>query len=125
MATKTAIDKLESSVTKILAEYGDEVQTNLDEITARVGKAGVSAMRQESKQKFGGTGAYAKGWQSQVVESRLGNSVVIYNRTPGLPHLLEYGHAKRNGGRVAGRAHIAPVEEQIIDSFEKEVTAKL
>ena len=125
MATKTAIDKLDTAIEKILAEYEGEVTENMGEIVQRIGKAGVSALRQESKEKFNGTGKYAKGWKSETLTSRLGTTVIIYNSMPGLPHLLENGHAKRGGGRVAGVPHISTVEEKLIDDFEKEVTEKL
>ncbi|HGA3942519.1 TPA: HK97 gp10 family phage protein, partial [Streptococcus agalactiae] len=49
----------------------------------------------------------------------------IHNRTPGLTHLLEDGHAKQNGGRVEGRKHIAPVEKKAIQSFEDKLRQKL
>lgn len=32
----------------------------------------------------------------------------VYSDMPGLPHLLEKGHASIGGGRVAGRVHIKP-----------------
>ena len=42
-----------------------------------------------------------------------------------LAHLLEYGHAKRNGGRVEGKAHIAPAEEKGIRQLEEEIERSL
>ena len=122
---KTSIDKLGASIEKILAEYGDELQENIDEITVKVGKAGVTALRNQSKQNFGGTGTYAKGWRSEVDRTRLGTTVTLYNQTPGLPHLLEHGHAKRTGGRVEGKPHIAPVESKLIKQSETEVLNNL
>ena len=52
--------------------------------------------------------------------------VVIHNKDlPGLPHLLEFGHAKKNGGRVAGRIHISKIEREVADKFEKGIRARI
>ena len=125
MSRLTSTDRLQAEVSAILEEYGDEVAENLDEITKEVGKKGAKALRSSSKGSFGGSGKYARGWTYEVEEGRLSTTVTLYNRTPGLPHLLENGHAKRGGGRVAGRSHIAPVEAELIESYEKEVASRL
>lgn len=122
MAKKIPIDRLLAEINKILTEYGEDVQENVDEAAAKVTKAGVKAVRGNASSTFGGSGIYAKGWTSKFEKGRLSSQGIIYNGTvPGLPHLLEHGHANRNGGRTAGRAHIAPVEQKLIEDFEKAV----
>ncbi len=52
--------------------------------------------------------------------------VVVHSRNRyQLAHLLEFGHAKRGGGRVPGRAHIAPAEEKGIRELEREIQKAL
>lgn len=125
MPKKVTTDTLADSIRDILEEYGDEVKGNLDEITKKIAQKGQQAIKNESKSKFNGK-RYWKGWKVDLQVGRLDTKATIYNESlPGLPHLLEYGHAKRGGGRVQGTVHIAPVEEQLVNEFEKQVRSKL
>lgn len=122
---KVTLEQLPGAIQDILNEYADDVTQNIPEITERVGKEGVKALRASAKEKFKGK-KYAAGWTSQTEHKRLESTVTIYNgRLPGLPHLLEHGHANRGGGRTAGRTHIAPVEEKLIKEYEKRIENEL
>ena len=59
------------------------------------------------------TGRYAKSWRTKKTkESSTELEVTVYSPSRYmLAHLLEHGHAKRNGGRVRAIPHIAPAEE--------------
>lgn len=123
MATRTNAVNLGAAVDKILTEYAEDVQMDLVEVTNKVAQAGAKALRAASRSTFGGSGKYASGWA--VEKAKGGRQIVaeatIYNKLPGLPHLLENGHAKRGGGRVAGKTHIAPIEEQLIEDYVRAV----
>lgn len=129
MAKKVTIDTLADAVNEILAEYSDNIYENLDEITQRIGKKGVEAVKNASQNTFGGK-TYASGWGMTVEKNRLYTTVIIHNKKQaGLAHLLENGHVKANGtGRYGfweGKEHILPVEEKLVDEYESEVVQSL
>ena len=117
---------IETEIAKILTKYGDEVAENIQKVTKEIARKGAKAVKQNAQTNFSGTGKYAAGWTSQAKEGRYSSQGIIYNRAkPGLPHLLEHGHAKRGGGRTDGKEHIAPVEQEVIRSFEEAIKEAL
>lgn len=128
---RVGADGLAAAVNAILEEYGESVKENVDLVVKEVAKAGVKALRAESRGAVGGTGKYASGWTSKVETGRMSTQGVLYNsKVPGLPHLLEHGHATRNGtGRVFNPTpaypHIEKVEQELIREFETKVMSKL
>lgn len=122
MSKGISIDDMAEAIEKELIEYRELAA---DELKAAVKKAGRTAKSDIGKSAPERTGAYAKSWRMKVTEeSSVGIGVTVYSPSHYmLAHLLENGHAKRNGGRVAGERHIAPAEEhakeQLIGDIEK------
>lgn len=103
---------LSTEIVKALQQYTGDVEKAIDEAKKEVAEKAVETLKATSPK--GATGKYAKGWDAKDVNGKQ----VIYNKTDyQLTHLLEYGHAKRNGGRVAGKPHIRPVEEQSANDY--------
>ncbi len=114
------IDDLASAITKELTEYSQEVTDGIKREIKAVAKECKTEIQQNSPVD---TGSYRKGWQDKTsYESSSDIRVVILNRTDyQLTHLLEYGHAKVNGGRVNGKPHIRPAEKHAEQKLMKKV----
>lgn len=108
-----SVDALARQVSKILEEQKNVTEEALHKAVDETTKTCVKEIRANAKSQFGGSGEYASSWTSKKESDGKEYSRVIYAKGRGarLSHLLEKGHAKVNGGRVAGRAHIAPAEE--------------
>ena len=105
------IDELGQALADALKEYNQQVNEALKAGCKAVGKEAARVLRSTSPKR---TGEYAKGWTQKTSYETADNiRVTVYNnKKPQLAHLLEYGHAKVNGGRVEGKAHIRPAEER-------------
>ena len=120
MGTKVSIDGLADAVMQGLNEY--QALTN-EGVKAAVKKAGDTVKKQIQASAPKRTGAYGRSWAVKTTrESSHALEVTVQSRNRyQLAHLLEFGHAKRGGGRVSGRAHIAPAEEAGIEQLEKDI----
>ncbi len=111
----TNINDLAREINRQLAEYANGVGEEIEAVAQKVAKDGVKRLKANSPKD---SGDYGKGWRAKKVD----NTWVVHNATNyQLTHLLEKGHAKVGGGRVAPRVHIAPVEREMIDKFEQGV----
>lgn len=110
-------DGLQKAVEGILAEYGTDVKEALEKAAKDTAKDVVKDLRKGGG--YNGGEAFNKGWTSKAEASRFGTSYTVYNSTkPGLAHLLEFGHAKRNGGRTRAFNFIAPVSDSLDQKLE-------
>ena len=121
---RVSIDNMAAAIMDGLTEYADLAAENLK---AAVKKAGTTAKKEIQANAPSDTGTYAKSWSvknTKETSNTLEVTVHSKNRYQ-LAHLLEFGHARRGGGRVTGKSHIAPAEEKAASELEQEITRKL
>ena len=114
-ADRVPIDRMASAIMEGLQEYADLAT---DDLKKAVKKAGKSVKDEISQTAPKDTGKYAKSWAVKTVkETSSSLDVVVHSKNRyQIAHLLEHGHAKRGGGRVAARPHIVPAEEKAVQT---------
>ena len=119
MGRRISIDALADTVMEYLNDYAD---VSAEGMKKAVRKAG-NTVKEIGANAPKDTGAYAKSWTvKNTKETANALEVTVYSKNKyQLAHLLEHGHAKRNGGRVAGKKPIAPAEETGIRQLEAEI----
>ncbi|MCC8044867.1 MAG: HK97 gp10 family phage protein [Clostridiales bacterium] len=117
---RVTINEMASAVMESLTEYADLAA---DEMKKAVQTAGKTVKKEIESTAPKDTGAYAKSWAvKKVKETSQSMEVVVYSKTKyQLAHLLEHGHALRNGGRAKAYPHIAPAEEKGLEKLESEL----
>ncbi|MCR4669122.1 MAG: HK97 gp10 family phage protein [Clostridia bacterium] len=124
MARKVSVNDLADAVTRELDDYAD---TTTDGVKAAVKKAANTVKKEIAAGAPENTGRYAKSWRTKTTgESAASLEITVYSPSRYmLAHLLEHGHAKRNGGRVAAKVHIAPAEQDGEKELKTEIGRKL
>lgn len=118
------IERLAEELAAGLLEYSDEVTQIVKKAVEDVSKSTASELKTTSPER---TGAYAKDWTSRKsYEDRRSKRKTVYNKDHyQLTHLLEFGHAKRNGGRVPAKEHIKAAEEKAQQEFEEAIKREI
>lgn len=111
---------LQKEVNIRLENYVKAIDDSFAEILPKVGKETVKELKTSSPKR---TERYSKGWRQKVEKDGInGNKLTVYNADAyQLTHLLEKGHASRDGGFVSGKPHIKPAQ----DKAEKKVIEEL
>ncbi len=113
-----SVDELADAIEEGLKEYGN-IAT--DVVKKSVKKAGATVRKEISANAPKNTGEYAKSWAVKKVKETA-NALTMVVRSKNryqIAHLLEHGHAKRNGGRVKAILHIKEAEKKGEDELVK------
>ena len=118
------VDQLAATVMKELEDYAELATTDMK---AAVRKAGNTVRNEIKSGAPSRTGKYAASWTVKTErETSQSLELVVHSRNRyQLAHLLEFGHAKRGGGRVAARPHIASAEQKGIEELEDAIERSL
>ena len=124
MNEKVSIDGLRDAVMKGLQEYADLAADDMKDAVKNTAKSVRKDIQANAPVR---TGKYKKSWSVKTVsESADSIDLVVHSRNRyQIAHLLEHGHAKRGGGRVAARPHIAAAEQTGNEKLVREIESKL
>lgn len=124
MSKMIKVDQLAKEVMDGLEEYAGLADNVVKKEVQAAGKVAMTQIEQTALRK---TGRYAKSWAvKKTKETANALEVTVHSKNRYmLTHLLENGHAKRGGGRVAAIPHIAPAEETAIKSLEQNIEREL
>ena len=124
----TSIDDMAAEIMEGLSEYAELADTAMKKAVRKTATAVKNEISTNAPVK---SGRYKRSWttkktkeNSHTLEMTV-HSKDRYQIAHLIAHLLEHGHAKRGGGRVAAIPHIAPAEANGADMLETLIKKEL
>lgn len=120
MGKTVSIDSLADAVMEELNEYNKLAEETMKKAVTKAGQTVRKEIQAGAPAK---SGKYAKSWRTKKTkESSRALEVTVYSPSRYmLAHLLEHGHAKRNGGRTRAFPHIGQAEETGEKQLEQDI----
>lgn len=125
MSKGTKPENLQKELSKCLKEYVEDITEDVEKVTDETTKEALKEIKEISpKRNETRKNQYYKGWTRQKGKENKGRyTIKIHNKTNyQLTHLLEFGHATRNGGYTDKYPHIRPLEEKYSKIYEHGIT---
>lgn len=124
MNRTVSIDEMDSAIMDELEKYAELAS---DDLKAAVKETAASVRKDIQAGAPVDTGKYKKSWSvKNVHEDSESIDLVVHSRNSyQIAHLLEHGHAKRGGGRVAAKPHIAAAEQRGNEKLVTTIEQKL
>ncbi len=125
MSKSIKIDELQGAIKDYLENYIEDIEEDVKETTDELSKEAVKELKKKSPRRKGDKkrkNPYWKGWSRKKQSKGRKYTMTLYNKTNyQLTHLLEYGHATRNGGTAKPRPHIKSIEEKYSKLYEEKI----
>ena len=125
MSRKIKPEELQKVLKDYLGDYVEDIEEGVEEATDEITKEAVKELKEISPRGHGSINQpYSKGWTRQKNRRIKGKYMIkIHNKTNyQLTHLLEFGHATRNGKKTKAIPHIRPLEEKYNRQYEERIT---
>jgi hypothetical protein len=112
-----SIDKMADEIIIGLKDYGNLVEDDMKKAVKKVSTQVKNDIKSGAPKQ---TGRYQKSWATKkTMENSHALEMTVYSKNRyQIAHLLEKGHAKKGGGRVAARVHIATAEQSGVELLE-------
>lgn len=124
MSRNVSIDEMSDAIMDELEKYKDLAADDLKDAVKETAKTVRKEIQANAPVDMG---KYKKSWSvKNMHEDAESIDLVVHSRNRyQIAHLLEHGHAKRGGGRVAARPHIAAAEEKSEEQLVETIKQKL
>ena len=125
MSETVQIDGLAAKISATLTEYTDAIIAGVKQDVKAVAEECKTNIERDSPRGERKTKKYADSWKIKYEENVLKADATVYNTQGQLTHLLEDGHATRNGGRTRAFPHIKPNEVKANAELEKRIEKRI